>query len=106
MPSGNEAADELDSRLGRLRLIEELDHQGQSEIEPQHVVRVNLAVSAKAGDPSEDRDPPHGVPVVQNRKDLIHKGFTPSMIPFAEIDPNHQNVGGRALLRAHRLRAR
>ena len=65
MPSGNEAVHELDGRLGGLRLIEEFDHQGQSEIEPQQVVRVNLAVGAEAGDPSEDRDPPHRVPIVQ-----------------------------------------
>ena len=42
MFSGNEAVNELDGRLRRLRLIEEFDHQGQSEIEPQHIVRVNL----------------------------------------------------------------
>ena len=65
MSSGNEAVNELDGRLGGFRLIEEFDHQGQSEIEPQQVVRVDLAVGAEAGDPSEDRDPPHRVPIVQ-----------------------------------------
>jgi hypothetical protein len=56
----------MDRRLSGRRLIEELDHQGQIDVKPQHVVRVNHAIGAKAGDASEDRDPTHGVPVVQN----------------------------------------
>ena len=53
----------MDRSLSGRRLIEEFDHQGQIDTEPQHVVRVNLAIGAKPGDASEDSHAFHGMPV-------------------------------------------
>src|SRR5580704_11743157 len=99
MSAGNQIVEEMDSRLRHLRLVEELDHQGQIDIEPQDVVGVDLPACAKPGDASEDRDSLHGVAVVQNREDLPHQGFAPSVIRFAQIDSNHEDVIRHPLLR-------
>ena len=92
MSDGNHIVKEMDRRLGDSRLIEEFDHQWQIDSEPQHVVRVNLPIGAKPGDPPEDRDPLHGVPVMQSRKDLPHQVSAPALIAFAQIDSNHEDV--------------
>ena len=65
MSAGNQIVEEMDSRLRHLRLVEELDHQGQIDIEPQDVVGVDLPACAKPGDASEDRDSLHGVAVAK-----------------------------------------
>ena len=73
----NHRLEEMDGRLGGRRLIEELDHQGEIDVKPQHVVRVNLAIGAKAGDASEDSNPLHRVLIVQSREDLPHQICAP-----------------------------
>ena len=47
----NHGLKEMDRRLGGRRLIEEFDHQREIDVEPQHVVRVNLAIGAKPATP-------------------------------------------------------
>ena len=69
----NHSLKQMDGRLRGRRLIEELDHQRKIDVEPQHVVRVNLAIGAEAGDASEDSDSLHRVLVVQRREDLPHQ---------------------------------
>jgi hypothetical protein len=105
MFSRNQIIEQMDGRLRHLRLIEELDHQGQIDTEPKDIIGVDLPTCTEPGDASEDRDPFHGVPVVQNREDLPHQGFAPSVIGLAQIDPNHENVVPHRLLRLYRFRA-
>ena len=50
----NHSFKEMDRGLRGSGLVEELDHQGEIDVESQHVVRVNLAIGAKAGDRSEE----------------------------------------------------
>jgi hypothetical protein len=38
---GGHRLKEMDRRLSGWRLVEESDHQGQIDVKPQHVVRVN-----------------------------------------------------------------
>jgi len=79
----NHSLKEVDRRLGGRGLIEEFDHQGQIDVESQHVVRVNLAIGAKPGDAPEDGHSFHGVSVMQGREDLPHQGCAPPVIRFA-----------------------
>ena len=79
----NHSLKELDRRRGSWRLIEEFDHQRQINAQPQHVVRVNLAIGAKPGDAPEDGHSFHGVSVMQGREDLPHQGCAPPVISFA-----------------------
>ena len=97
-PGGNQMIDEMDSRFRDRRLIEELNHQRQIDMEPQHIASVYLSVGAKPGDPSEDRDSIDGAPIAQNRQNLPHQRRAPSAIPFAEINSNHREVIRHALL--------
>ena len=92
MSLSNHSFKEMDRGLGGSRLIEELDHQGQIDVKSQHVVRVNLAIGAKAGDASEDSDSLHRVLVMQRRKDLPHQICAAALIAFAQIDANHEDV--------------
>jgi|HubBroStandDraft_6_1064221.scaffolds.fasta_scaffold1738218_1 hypothetical protein len=80
---GDHRLKEMDRRLSGWRLVEEFDHQGQIDVKPQHVVRVNLTISAEPGHASEDSDSFHDVPVVQSREDLPHQGFASPVIRFA-----------------------
>ena len=106
MSAGNQIVKQMDGCFRYLRLVEEFNHQWQVDSEPEHVIRVNLPIRAKPGDPSEDRDPLHGVPVVQNREDLPHQGSAPSVIRFAQIDSNHQDVIRQFVTPTHKFRAR
>jgi hypothetical protein len=99
MFSRNQIIEQMDGRLRDLRLIEELDHQGQIDTKPQDIIGVDLPTCAESGDASEDRDPFHGVPIVQNRKDLPHQGFASPVIRFTEINANHEDVSRHHLLR-------
>ena len=65
MSLSNDSLKEMDRRLDGRRLIEEFDHQRQIDVKSQHVVRVNLAIGAKAGDASEDSDSLHRVLVMR-----------------------------------------
>jgi hypothetical protein len=103
--SRNQIVEQVDGRLRDLRLIEEFDHQGQIDGEPKQVIRMNLPIGPKAGDASEDGDPLHGMPVVQKREDLSHQGFAPSVIRFAQIDPDHEYIVRHRLLQIYRFRA-
>jgi hypothetical protein len=99
MFSGNQIVEKMDRRLRDLRLIEKLDHQGQIDIEAQDIIGMDLAARPEPRDASEDRDPLHGVAVVQNREDLLHEGSAPSVIRFTEINANHEDVSRHHLLR-------
>jgi hypothetical protein len=70
-------------RLNDLWLIEELDHQGQIDIEPKNVIRANLPACTEPGDASEDSDPLNGMSILQKCEDLLHQGFSLSVIGFA-----------------------
>ena len=50
VPSGNQILKQIDGRFRDRRLVEEFDHQGQIDSEPEQVVRVNLPACAKPGD--------------------------------------------------------
>ena len=39
--SGNQIVEQMQRRLSDLRLIEELDRQGQIDIEPKNIIRAN-----------------------------------------------------------------
>ena len=75
VPSRNQILEQIEGRFHDRRLIEEFDHQGQIDSEPEEVVRVNLPACAKPCDASEDSDPLHGMPVMQKRQDLPHQAF-------------------------------
>lgn len=83
MPSRNQIVEQMDGCLSDLRLIEELDHQGQIDIESKDVIRANFPTCAKPGDPSEDSDPLNGMPILQKCEDLLHQRSSPSVIGFA-----------------------
>jgi hypothetical protein len=57
----------MERRLSDLRLIEELDHQREIDIEPKNIIRTNLTTCAEPGDASEDSHPLNGVLVLQKR---------------------------------------
>ena len=105
MFSRNQIIQQMDSCFRDLRLIEEFDHQGKIDIEPQDIVGVDLPARPESCNASEDRDPLHGVPVMQDREDLLHKRSAPSVIRFAQIDPNHEDVVRHRFAPVHRLRA-
>jgi hypothetical protein len=80
---GGHRLKEMDRRLSGWRLVEESDHQGQIDVKPQHVVRVNSPSAPNPATPLKDSDSFHDVPVVQSREDLPHQGFASPVIRFA-----------------------
>lgn len=91
MSSGNHAVEQTDRRLGDPRLIEELDHERQIDIETKNVVRPGFAASAEPGDASEYDDPLNGVLVLQEGEDLLHQRLAPTLVCFAQVDASNKD---------------